>query len=123
VWKGGGLYDQLCTPAYIYRASFQIVLIPNLLKCEVFYLKLGWKSFTAASALLDSARRTCTSIYVAVVGHTKTVIVLVGGCLFFGEAMPVERLNGICCALVGIIWFSALKLKVKCPTNWPYRLL
>ena len=47
----------------------------------------------------------------AVVGHTKTVIVLTGGCLLFGEEMPLGRLSGVCCALVGIVWFSALKLK------------
>lgn len=36
---------------------------------------------------------------------------LVGGCLLFGEEMPWRRLAGICVAMVGIVWYSVLKLQ------------
>lgn len=50
-------------------------------------------------------------------GHVKTVIVLSGGCLLFGEAMPVKRFMGVCLAMSGIVWYSFLKMKVCCPVH------
>lgn len=47
-----------------------------------------------------------SSLTYNVVGHVKTVIILSGGCLFFGDAMPPKKLLGICLAMVGIIWYS-----------------
>lgn len=34
----------------------------------------------------------------------------IGGCLLFGEEMPLMRLAGICVAMAGIVWYSVLKL-------------
>ncbi|KAK9823750.1 hypothetical protein WJX72_005144 [[Myrmecia] bisecta] len=39
-----------------------------------------------------------------------TIIVLAGGCLFFGDQMPLKKLIGVSVALTGIIWYSQLKL-------------
>ena len=39
-----------------------------------------------------------------VCGHIKTVIILAGGVLLFGDAMPLKKLGGISLAMVGIIW-------------------
>jgi solute carrier family 35 protein E3 len=47
----------------------------------------------------------CTSsLTYNVVGHLKTVIILTGGCLFFGDEMPLKKLLGVCVAMSGIIW-------------------
>lgn len=45
-----------------------------------------------------------------VVGHVKTVIILMGGCLFFGDEMPLKKLAGISVAMVGIVWYSQVSL-------------
>jgi solute carrier family 35 protein E3 len=37
-------------------------------------------------------------------GHVKTVLILTGGCLMFGDTMPPKKLAGIGIAMVGIIW-------------------
>ncbi len=47
-----------------------------------------------------------SSLTYNVVGHIKTVIILSGGCLFFGDSMPPKKLFGIGVAMVGIIWYS-----------------
>lgn len=39
-------------------------------------------------------------------GHIKTVLILAGGCLFFGDEMPLKKLLGIAVAMAGIIWYS-----------------
>ena len=39
-----------------------------------------------------------------VCGHVKTVIILAGGVLIFGDEMPPKKLAGICIAMSGIIW-------------------
>ena len=35
------------------------------------------------------------------VGHVKTVLILTGGCLMFGDEMPPKKLAGIGVAMVG----------------------
>jgi solute carrier family 35 protein E3 len=39
-----------------------------------------------------------------VVGHVKTVLILSGGVLFFGDTMPPKKMAGIAAAMGGIIW-------------------
>jgi len=51
-----------------------------------------------------------SSLTYNVVGHVKTVIILAGGCLFFGDEMPLKKLGGIGVAMGGIVWYSQLKL-------------
>ncbi len=40
----------------------------------------------------------------------KTILILTGGVLIFGESMPPKKLAGICLAFCGIVWYSKLKL-------------
>jgi hypothetical protein len=40
----------------------------------------------------------------------KTVIIPTGGCMFFGDTMPPKKLTGVCIAMVGIIWYTQLKI-------------
>ena len=47
-----------------------------------------------------------SSLTYNVVGHIKTVIILMGGCMFFGDEMPLKKLAGISIAMSGIIWYS-----------------
>ena len=47
-----------------------------------------------------------SSLTYNVVGHIKTVIILMGGCMFFGDEMPLKKLGGISVAMGGIIWYS-----------------
>lgn len=48
----------------------------------------------------------CTSsLTYNVVGHIKTVLILTGGCMFFGDEMPPKKLLGVCVAMCGIIWW------------------
>ncbi|GLC35896.1 hypothetical protein PLESTF_001237400 [Pleodorina starrii] len=51
-----------------------------------------------------------SSLTYNVVGHLKTVIILTGGCLFFGDAMPAKKLLGVCIAMGGIVWYTQQKL-------------
>ncbi|KAK9810595.1 hypothetical protein WJX73_003239 [Symbiochloris irregularis] len=51
-----------------------------------------------------------SSLTYNVVGHVKTVIILVGGVVFFGDRMPLTKVAGISLAMAGIIWYSQLKL-------------
>lgn len=37
-------------------------------------------------------------------GHLKTVIILAGGCVLFGEAMPPKKLAGVVLGMSGILW-------------------
>lgn len=50
-----------------------------------------------------------SSLTYNVVGHIKTVIILMGGCMFFGDEMPLKKLAGISIAMLGIIWYSQVQ--------------
>ncbi|EFJ43115.1 hypothetical protein VOLCADRAFT_106985 [Volvox carteri f. nagariensis] len=51
-----------------------------------------------------------SSLTYNVVGHLKTVIILTGGCLLFGDSMPAKKLLGVCIAMGGIAWYTQQKL-------------
>jgi solute carrier family 35 protein E3 len=51
-----------------------------------------------------------SSLTYNVVGHLKTVIILAGGCLFFGDEMPLRKLAGVGLAMAGIAWYSAQQM-------------
>ncbi|GBF99217.1 hypothetical protein Rsub_11424 [Raphidocelis subcapitata] len=53
-----------------------------------------------------------SSLTYNVVGHLKTVIILAGGCLFFGDEMPLRKLAGVGVAMVGVVWYSAQQMAV-----------
>ena len=57
-----------------------------------------------------------------VVGHVKTVIILAGGCLFFGDDMPLKKLAGINVAMFGIIWYTQVQQPRPHATCTPLRL-
>lgn len=51
-----------------------------------------------------------SSLTYNVVGHVKTVLILTGGVVFFGDVMPAKKMAGIAVAMVGIVWYSHIKL-------------
>lgn len=51
-----------------------------------------------------------SSLTYNVVGHLKTVIILTGGCLLFGDDMPPRKLIGVLIAMAGIVWYSQIQL-------------
>ncbi|GLI60906.1 hypothetical protein VaNZ11_003139 [Volvox africanus] len=52
-----------------------------------------------------------SSLTYNVVGHSKTVLILAGGCLIFGEAMPWKRFLGVIVTMTGIVWYSYLTIQ------------
>lgn len=47
----------------------------------------------------------------------KTVIILTGGCLMFGDEMPLKKFLGVCVAMSGIVWYSQLKMAAAAPSS------
>jgi len=56
-----------------------------------------------------------SSLTYNVVGHIKTLIILSGGCIFFGDALPPKKLVGVGIAMAGIVWYTQLKLRQSAP--------
>ncbi len=61
---------------------------------------------TAVMRTLAQVIGGTSSLTYNVVGHIKTVIILTGGCLFFGDEMPLKKFLGIATAMMGIVWYS-----------------
>ena len=51
-----------------------------------------------------------SSLTYNIVGHLKTVTILTGGCLIFGDTMTASKLAGVTLAMVGIAWYSHMQL-------------
>lgn len=62
------------------------------------------------------------------VGHLKTIIILTGGCMFFGDQMPPKKLLGVavamvrlsmmtCCACIHLWLFYQLRLASELATG------
>lgn len=52
-----------------------------------------------------------SSLTYNVVGHMKTVLIVSGGVLIFGDSMALKKLGGLCIAMSGIIWYSHIKMR------------
>lgn len=50
-----------------------------------------------------------SSLTYNIVGHLKTVTILTGGCLIFGDTMSVSKLSGVTLAMLGIAWYSQMQ--------------
>lgn len=113
-----------CSYEYTWAAIVAIIVsaVLGLLVSLSTFLVIGATSSLtynvspAASALHDLAWY-CPSESLSrcllcwqVVGHVKTVIILMGGCLFFGDEMPLKKLAGISVAMFGIVWYSQASL-------------
>lgn len=45
-----------------------------------------------------------------IIGHTKSVLVLAGGTLMFGDKMTYQKLLGVGIALAGMVWYTMGKI-------------
>ena len=50
-----------------------------------------------------------SSLTYNIVGHLKTVTILTGGCLIFGDTMSISKLSGVALAMLGIAWYSHMQ--------------
>lgn len=71
--------------------------------------------FSAALGLLVSLSTflvigATSSLTYNVVGHLKTCIILTGGCVLFGDEMPFKKFIGVCVSLLGMVWYTNLKM-------------
>ena len=88
-----------------------------------YHYTLGAVVAIAISAVLGLLVSLSTFLFIGatssltynVVGHFKTIIILTGGCLIFGDAMPVKKFLGVCLAMGGIGWYTQLKLVAPQP--------
>lgn len=51
-----------------------------------------------------------------IVGHTKTLMILVMGVIVFGDSVSSQKMMGIGLALCGVFWYSKIKMRKQSPT-------
>ena len=61
-----------------------------------------------------------SSLTYNVVGHIKTVLILSGGVVFFGDSMPTKELGGILVAMLGIVWWVLSLVDVALDEAWSH---
>ena len=80
----GFLYTLEITVALIFSASCALVVVLS-----------GFLVIGSTSALTYN-----------IIGHTKTVLILAGGSLMFGDRLTNQKLLGVSVALVGMAWYT-----------------
>lgn len=98
--EGGTLLGWLRDPELFTTRACVLILISSVLGLLV-----------NLSAMLV-IQHTSTLTY-NVVGHIKTVVVLAGGVLIFGDGMTLKKLTGITVTMTGIVWYSILKMRAS----------
>lgn len=88
--------------------TYNVVSVCCPLKC-LRMTGACWDSLGSACFVLGTIGDPCHADKVALafllkVGHLKTLIILTGGCLFFGDSMPPKKLLGVGIAMMGIVW-------------------
>lgn len=103
----GPLVDRLVSAAWVfdYRAS---------------PIALAWILTSASLAVLvNISQFACLGRFSAVsfqvLGHSKTVLVLLGGWLFLGESLSGKRLVGMILAVSGMAWYGAASARPAMP--------
>ncbi|GMH42075.1 hypothetical protein BSKO_09994 [Bryopsis sp. KO-2023] len=95
-WSKGGPDTLL---GYEYRLSALVAIILS----AVLGLLVSLSTFLVIGAT--------SSLTYNIVGHLKTVIILTGGCMFFGDEMPTKKFIGILVSLGGMMWYSQIRLQ------------
>ena len=57
-----------------------------------------------------------------IIGHTKSVLVLAGGALKFGDKMTYQKLLGVGIAVAGMVWYSDGRMTSTSPDEKPSKL-
>lgn len=127
IWAGSiqselGLGSMQLLHQYIPLAAAQLGAVVLLFEPlgDIVGYKYTWGSVAAIliSAVLGLLVNLSTFLVIGatssltynVVGHVKTVIILTGGVLFFGDTMSGKKLMGILLAMGGIVWYSHIKM-------------
>ena len=95
-WSGG---DKDTVLGYPYRISSILAILVS----AALGLLVNLSTFLVIGAT--------SSLTYNVVGHIKTVIILTGGVIFFGDSMSMKKFGGIVVAFIGILWYSKIKLE------------
>ena len=118
--------DRACRAGYKYTGAAVVAILLSavlgLLVSLSTFLVIGATSSLSYNVIGHVKVRICLA-HQQVVAHLphqfvltgasrrlQTVIILTGGCLLFGDEMPLKKLAGISLAMCGIVWYSILKL-------------
>jgi solute carrier family 35 protein E3 len=104
-------------------ACILVILVPFIENLEKFF-SLDWVTlpavaWTALSALLAFLVNLSIFLVIGktspvsynVLGHAKLVVILVSGYTIFSEPYGVQNVIGVTSAVIGIVWYTHLKLK------------
>lgn len=88
--------DTLMGFAYTPEVAMAIIFSAS---CALMVVLSGFLVIGSTSALTYNS-----------IGHTKSVLVLAGGALMFGDKMTFQKLVGVGIALAGMVWYTMGKI-------------
>ncbi|KAL6756771.1 tRNA synthetases class I (C) catalytic domain-containing protein [Haematococcus lacustris] len=100
LWPGQGALINKNLAANLFRFNMTSHAAFVIISSAVIGVAVSLTTFLAIAG-------TSTLTY-SVVGHMKTLLVLLGALLGLGEEMPWKRGLGICAAFGGIVWYTLL---------------
>ncbi|KAL3146994.1 hypothetical protein ABBQ38_014961 [Trebouxia sp. C0009 RCD-2024] len=99
-----GLFDQTPDAHTLRGYTYSISSVTAIAISSVLGLLVSLSTFLVIGAT--------SSLTYNIVGHLKTVTILTGGCLIFGDTMSVSKLSGVAVAMAGIAWYSQMQYAI-----------
>lgn len=93
-----GLFDRNANAHTLVGYTYSLSSITAIAISSVLGLLVSLSTFLVIGAT--------SSLTYNIVGHLKTVTILTGGCLMFGDTMSISKLFGVALAMLGIAWYS-----------------
>ena len=97
-----GLFENAPNPHTLLGFTYSFSSIMAIAVSSILGLLVSLSTFLVIGAT--------SSLTYNIVGHLKTVTILTGGCLIFGDTMSVSKLSGVALAMVGIAWYSQMQI-------------
>lgn len=113
------LLDQYCPIATGLLAATTLAAIPTpdtilgytYTPTAIFFIALSCVLGLLVNLTTFLVIGATSSLTYNIVGHIKTVLILGGGCLFFGDVITLPKFCGIALAFSGIVWYSHLQMQ------------
>ena len=97
-----GLFEANVDSHYLIGYKYTVASVIAIATSSLLGLLVSLSTFLVIGAT--------SSLTYNIIGHIKTVVILAGGVLIFGDSMSVSKVAGVVIAMLGIAWYSRMQL-------------
>ncbi|DBB13421.1 hypothetical protein WJX82_009270 [Trebouxia sp. C0006] len=97
-----GLFENQANPHTLMGYTYSVPSILAIAISSALGLLVNLSTFMVIGAT--------SSLTYNIVGHMKTMTILAGSCLIFGDTMSISKLSGVAIAMLGVAWYAQMQI-------------